>query len=284
MNKKILVTGATGNLGSEVVRQLIEKGEDVRAAVRNPQKAREMDLKSVILVHWDYKRVQTFTAALENVERVVLIAPSGISNPDELINPAINAAKKAGLKHIVLVTAMGVDLNPNHPLQKAEANLKECGIDATIVRPNWFNQNFTSWMATTIKDGGISLPAGEGETSFIDTRDIAAVICKIFADKIHRNKEYTLTGNAALNHAEVASTISRATGKKVDYHDLPMEDFKVGLRSAGYSESVADFMAMIYTYVRDGHTAHVSDSVAKIIGRDPISFEAFAQEYASVWQ
>ncbi len=284
MNKKILITGATGALGSEVVRQLAAKGENVRAAVRNPVKAREIDLGGTPLVHWDYHQRDSFEPALENVDRLLLIAPSGSTIADQELNPAIDTAKISGVKHTVLVTAMGVEYNDQAPMRKVEKHLLASGLTYTILRPNWFMQNFASWMASTIKDGGIYLPAGTAQTSFIDVRDIASVIVKVFSDHIHHNKEYTLTGSEPLSHADVAQKISTAAGKPIAYIDLEEGKFKAALTAAGFPLESANFMANLYSFVRAGYSAPVTDSVGKILGRAPVTFDTFASDYADRWK
>lgn len=284
MSKKILVTGATGNVGSDITKKLAERDDNVRAAVRNPVKAREMDLGDAMLVHFDYTKPSSFDMALEGVEKLVLIAPPATPNADELLTPVIDTAKKKGVKHIVLHSAMGVDANDEIPMRKAELYLENSGIDYTIVRPNWFNQNFSSWMTDTIKQGAIYAPAEQAETSFIDTRDIADVIVTALHDAKHKNKAYTLTGPEQLTYADVASKISEATGKEVKYQPISDEDFRGAMMNMGYDEANAEMMSGLFQFVRAGYNAPVNDEVKKITGHDPIPFGQYAKDFADTWK
>ena len=282
--KKILITGATGTVGSEVVRQLTSKTENVRAAVRNPEKAREINLGNAKIVHWDYDKPASFENALENTERLMLIAPSGSPNSHQYLNPAVDAAKRAGVKHIVLLSAMGVDSNDEIPLRKVELHIQSSGIDYTFVRPNWFMQNFVTWMGQSIKEGGIYLPAGTGKTTFIDVKDVAGVIVEALTDNRHLNKEYNITGVDSLDHGEVAQKISGVIGKPVAYNDIPEADFKSALMGFGYPEDAADFMVMLYGPVKAGYTGVTTPDAESVLGRAPHSFDTFVDENKAAWE
>jgi uncharacterized protein YbjT (DUF2867 family) len=170
------------------------------------------------------------------------------------------------------------------PVRDAEKHLQASGIDYTILRPNWYMQNFSATMAGSIKEGGIHLPAGDAKTSFIDVRDIAVVVGQVFSNNIHLNKEYDLSGPEALDHNQVAKSISDVTGNTVVYSDIPEDQYKTALMGYGLSQSSADFLTRLYETVKDGYANPVTGDVQNIIGRPPVSFDTFAKDYADAWK
>jgi len=173
-SKKILVTGATGNLGSAVVKALTRKGFDVIAESTNPVKAEiPRDVEAVKVVYEEPDSVDT---AFKGFSGLFLIAPPMDPEAPSKLIPVIDKAKAAGAGHIVFNSALGVDHNEEAPLRIIEQYLKASGVNYTILRPNFFMENFsTGFIAPMISDGGIFLVAGDGKTSFISTKDIAEV-------------------------------------------------------------------------------------------------------------
>jgi uncharacterized protein YbjT (DUF2867 family) len=279
--KTILVTGASGSLGRAAVAALSASEFNVRAASRHPQPSSD---PAVQAIHFDYSDASTHQPALEGADGVLLIAPPlDVDSPAKL-NPVIDRAKALGVVHIVINSALGADADENAPLRRIERHLMESGASFTILRPNFFMENFTTgFLAPMVRQGGIWLAAGDGRTSFITTRDIAAVAVEAFVGA-HHGMSYNLTGPQALDHTEVARLISQASGRAISYHAISEEEMLRGAMQNGLPESAAKFMAFLYSVVRNGWAAGVTNDVQQVTGRPPLSFEEFARLNAAVWK
>lgn len=278
---KILVTGASGNLGRSVVAALQDRGLNVVGGSTRPEAASLPD--GISAVKADYRDPASIAAALQGMEGIFLMAPPMDPEAPSLLNPFIDQAKNSGVGHIVFNSALGVDQNESAPLRVIEQHLMASGLNYTILRPNFFMENFsTGFIAPMIAKGGIYLAADEAPTSFISAGDIAAVAAAAFARKSY-GVEYNLTGPAALNHTEAAAIISEASGKTIRYHSLSEEEMLQGARDQGMPEGAVQYMAVLYQAVRNGWTAMVTDDVQKAVGRAPISFADFARNAANQW-
>ncbi len=280
-SKKILVSGATGNLGSAVVEALTNKGFSVVAGSTNPENAKQSSIETVRVVFEDRNSIDT---ALKGISGLFLMAPPLDPESDLKLIPVIDKAKAAGLDHIVLNTALGVDKVEASPLNRVEKHLKASGMNYTILRPNFFMENFsTGFIAPMIADGGIFLAADDGKTSFISTKDIAEVAALSFQRK-RFGVEYNLTGPDALDHTQASKIISENSDKDVKYHALREEEMLQGARDNGMPEEAVQFMALLYDAVRNGWMATVTEDVQKAIGKTPISFTEFAQRDTEYWR
>lgn len=279
--KTILVTGATGSLGQEVVNTLAAQGVTVRAASRRPFAATSA---AVSWLPFDYLDPATHQAALAGIDGIFLVAPPlDVDSPAKLC-PIIDRAKETGIRRIVLNSALGVDAAPDAPLRKIELHLMASGIPYTILRPNFFMENFTTgFLAGMVRQGAVYLAAADGRTSFISVRDIAAVAAAAFGGG-HDGREYNLTGPEALTHDEAALLISRAAGRTVSYHAISEEEMIAGAVKNGLPESAAGFMAMLYAVVRNGWAAGITDDVRQVTGSQPRSFADFAKQGVHYWQ
>lgn len=284
MANKILVTGATGKVGGRAISALAARGEHVRAAVRDPQRAAQALPRAVEVASFNYERPETFTQAFADVNHILLIAPPGEPRLAELLAPAVDAAAAAGVEHLVFISAMGVDANETLPLRQVERRIEASGIPHTILRPNWYMQNLLGFLAASIKQqGAIYLPAGDARTSFIDTRDVGDVAAVMLSEPGHMGKTYTLTGPQSLTYDEVAAAIAQASGRPVQYVAVPEEMMREELSGQGWPGATIDFMLNMYRPVREGRCAAVTSAVADITGRPPIRLEQFVRENASVW-
>jgi uncharacterized protein YbjT (DUF2867 family) len=194
------------------------------------------------------------------------------------------AAKNAGVEQIVFISAFGVNHNEQAPLRVVERMVMSSGIAYTILRPNFFMENFSEgFLAGDIRArGAIHLAAGEGRTSFLSVTDIAAVVVAAFQKRLI-GKEFDLTGPAALDHAEVAKIISAVSGRPVVYHPLTEEQMVEGARALGMPEPAIASLTVLYSVVRQGLAAAVTHDVETIIGRKPLEFENFARAAVSAW-
>ena len=203
----ILVTGATGRTGSEVVKALIAKGEQVRALVRAPQRAGAIQGPGVELVVGDVEKPETWDAALQGVDKVFLLSPEG-PQMAELHGKFADAAKRAGVSHLVRMSILVA--NPDSPLAigkwhgEADQNVANSGIPYTIVRPAYFMQNIIGSARMIASDGVLPGAMGDGKVGVIDTRDIGNVAATVLTSAGHEGKTYPLTGPEALSMGKLA--------------------------------------------------------------------------------
>ena len=274
---RILVVGASGTVGSELSRLLKAQGQTVLRATSRA--AREADQ-----VQLDLVSQAGLEAAFTGMDRAFLLAPPGHANQEALLAPMIDAARAAGLKKVVLMTAMGANADENSPMRKAERRLEAAGLACNIIRPNWFMQNFnTFWIQGIRTAGQIFLPVGSAKGSFIDARDIAAVAARLLTTDDRQGQDFDLTGPRALDHSEVAAILSRTTGQAIGYTDITPEAMLQGLLGAGLPKDYAEFLVMILGYFKAGYAERTTDAVQQITGQAPRSFEQYAQDYRASW-
>lgn len=281
MSKPVLVTGATGTTGRDVAKRLSEKGVTVRAGVRDQAKASKQFGPDIALATFDFENEKTFAGALEGVEKVFLLPPL-MPNQVEVANAFVDAAKRAGARHIVKLSVMGADTEPPFTFGKwhaaGERHIHESGLAFTFLRPNWFMQNFMNHFPP--RDGVIYLPWGNGKAGFVDTRDIAAVAAEALTSNGHEGKTYTLTGPAALGMAEVAKILSEAAGREIKYVDVPEAAARDGILQAGLPQwQVGALMDLHATNKQNRWTAVTSD-IEKVTGKPATRFAQFARDHA----
>jgi uncharacterized protein YbjT (DUF2867 family) len=276
----ILVLNANGKVGAEVANQLIAKGEKVRIGARDTAKAKVSHPKAEV-VAVDFGQPETFKAAVKGVNAIFTATPYELLPQPEL--DLVAAAKEAGVKHIVKISTQGADEDVTSPHGAVEKSIRASGLTYTILRPNFFMQNYANQQAGTIKDhGAFYEPADEGKSSFIDTRDIAAVAVKALTEKGHAGKSYLLTGGEALNRSEVAAAIGSATGKPVKF--VNVDDAALRQAMADAPPKLTELMSVLMGYVRANYTGSISPDVETLLGRKPITFETFAKDHASAWK
>lgn len=284
MKEAILITGATGTIGKELIKKLQLKDICVRIAVRNPQKVLEFDTGGCPVVYFDYEKPDTFYHAFENIKGLFLSAPLRCKRLDQLLIPAIKKAKEMGVEHIVTLGAIGVEQGYDTPLSIHEKCVIGSGIDYTILRPNLLMQNFVNLAGSMIRrTGKIHLPAGNSHISFVDGRDVAEAARKALLNPDLRKHIFTLTGQEALNHYQVAWILSKVTGREITYIPVSHNDAFKELIDAGWNSEAAELMIGLYEIARHGWCEEIRNDLKEIIGRAPITFETFARDFRDNW-
>ena len=274
MSGKILVIGATGNVGAPLVAELLRRGEKVKAASRNAGARFPSGVEAVRL---DLSDPTTLEPALSGVDRIYALSPAGSVDPLTPLTPVIEAAAARGIK-VVLQTAMGVDADDNIPFRRLELMLERSGTPYVILRPNWFADNFVTYWGAGVRAGEIRLPAGEGKTSFVDARDIAASAAGALTSSAHDGKAFVLTGPAALSYAESAELLSRALGRRVTYSAVDDRTFVAEAVSNGVPQDYAELLAVIFHPVAEGWTAAVTGAVETLSGKPPRSLQSSIED------
>ena len=273
-----LVVGASGTVGTELVKELKSIGQKV---IRTTTKKQGLASDQV---HLDLVSRSGLEQAFDGVDQAFLLSPPGYTNQDELLGAVIDEAKKRGLKKVVLMTAMGANASDELPMRRAELKLEHSGLTWNVIRPNWFMQNFNTFWIHGIKNANkILLPVGRAKTSFIDARDIAATAAVLLHSTKFDNQEFDLTGRESLDHDQVADLMSLATGKAISFQEISPAEMLKGLLSAGLPTAYAEFLIVILGYLREGYAERQTDSVARITGAQPIRFAEYAQDYRQSW-
>lgn len=279
----ILITGATGNNGSEIVKQLLTTGLPVRALVRDSKKANSLP-SLVEIVEGDFAQPDTLERALAGVEKALLLS-SVHPQQVEFQGNFINAALQSGVKHIIKFSMFGADANSPFLLAQwhgqTEKQLEASGINWTHLRPNDLMQNMQRFTATIQDQGTINLPLQNGRVSMVDLRDVAAVAVKALTESGHEGKIYEITGAEALSYNDVAQKLSTAIGHQIRFVNISPETAKIGMIQSGMPEWAADMMITLYTQESKDSNAKVTNTVYEVTGKAPNTFDQFAQEFAS---
>jgi len=287
LTETILITGATGTVGSEVVKQLSAKGENiiVKAAARSATDNTFENLNRVQVVQLDYDKPDSLAVALKGVDKLFLLTPFQ-SNMVDLTSNLVSEAKKAEVKYIAKQSVMGADaepgITPGRLHRQAEKIIEESGIPFTFLRPNFFMQNFVNYYSNLIRSqGAFYMPVGDAKVSFVDVRDIAAVAVKsLINDNQQKGRAYNITGCEALSYGQAAEILSKAVGKKINYVNVTDQDARNGMKDMSMDEWTIKSMIELFEITRAGYVSEISPIVEQVTGNKPITFSQFANDYA----
>ncbi len=284
--KTILVTGATGTVGSKVVKELARHDVIVRAAVR---KVTTEARAAVVPVEFDYEKNDTMSSALRGVDTAFLLAPS-IRDQVGASARFIELAKAVGVKRIVKLSALGCDEEPTISFGRAhrdvERLLGSSGMEWTALRPNNFMDNFLGDRHGTFapnQSGEIALPWGSAACSFIAADDIARVAAVVLATGGHHDERYDLTGPAAVSLAQAAEVIASVARRPIRYVDTPEADVRQRMLALHMPPPMVEAVLELHALGRAGRAAVVTKTVEEITGHPARSFSEFAKEHAQAW-
>ena len=282
----ILVSGATGTNGKEVVTLLSQRGATVKAMVRDPAKAGDLrTLPGVELVAGDFDDAASLGRALTGVDRAFLLTPSTDRAEAQQL-AFVGTAAAAGVRHVVKLSQFAA--TPDSPVRflryhaTVEAALRRSGMAWTFLRPNLFMQGLLNFKDLIRTKGMFAAAAGDARISVVDIRDIAAVAAAALTEDGHEGRIYDLTGPEALTHAEMAEKLSSATGRTIRFMDIPEEQMRSALAGIGMPPWQADGLIEDYAHYRRGEAAAVQPGIQDATGRQPRRFETFAQDYSAV--
>lgn len=283
MKNTILVTSATGTVGSEVVKKLLDRDVQVLAAAHlngNPKKKQKLQHLGVEIVELDYRQPKSLDAAFAQAGKVMMITPYA---PDQvqIAGTIVDAAKRNGVSHLVVLSGFNVEdenkIQIGQALADSEELVKKSGITYTFLRACSFMQNFINYYGPQ-PDGNIYLPIGNSRMNFVDVRDIAELAAVALTTPGHENKVYRLA-TTTLSIAEIAQLLSRNTGKQIAFVDVPAEAIRSGMEQAGVPGFMIEGNLELFAACKEGRYDKTSDDFTKVTGRVPISFAQFANDY-----
>ncbi len=276
----VLVTGATGTVGSALVTALRSRGATVRAMTRDPGR-RILGADTVVA---DLKDPASIAAALDGVDAAFLNSPSA-EDAAALQTRFADIAHDVGVPRLVLLSQYAA--RADSPVRflrwhaEVEAHVRALGLDHTVLRPNLYMQALLGF-AGTIAQGWFGAPIGDSAVSLVDTRDIADTAAVVLTDPGHSGRTYTVTGPRAVTHEEIARAVSDATGQPVTFHDTPADQFTAALSGVLPPWQLGGLVEDYAHYAR-GEAADVHSSVADVTGRPPRDVTEFARDYAAAF-
>jgi uncharacterized protein YbjT (DUF2867 family) len=281
----ILITGATGTIGSQATKALLAAKASVRVGLRDPAKGAALAKAGAQVVRFDFEDASTYADAFADVERVFLLTPF-IEHFVPHVQRAAEAAKAAGVKFIVRMSAFGADPDAADGLSKhhgqAEEAVKATGLQWTVLRPTFFQDNVLTYQSGAVAQGSVYGASHGGQVAYISSKDVGEVVAQVLLDpSAHVGETYELTGPAAVTDESVAAELSKAAGKPVAYVDLTGDQLMQGQLGAGTPHWMAEHLVALEGVKAAGWAAEVSDAVPSILGRPAESYASFVQRHAA---
>ena len=284
MPTRVLITGASGNVGSEVAAACIQQGLEVRLSTRGPAAA---GVAGAQTVPFDFEDTATWQPALAGCDQVFLLRPPPLGNMRTTLNPFIDAAYAQGIEHIVFLSVAGAQNMSWVPHRKVELHLEASGKRWSVLRPGFFAQNLSdAYRRDIVEDHRLYVPAGAGRVAFVDLRDVGQVAAKIFSSPApFRGQALTLTGPAAVSFAEVAGWLTEALGRQVVYQPASLLGYAWHLwskRKLPLMQVVVQ--AVLHRGLRHGAAEPVDPTLVSVLGRPGTSMRDFIARSVARWQ
>lgn len=280
---KILVIGATGNIGMPLIEYLVANSQvSIVAGVHNVERGKHIFAKypQVMVKYFDFLDTESFSSAFDGVDKVFFVRPPQLAKPKKDMLPFLKYAKRQKISQIVFVSLIGVEKNKMTPHHKIEQMIIDLKIPYTFIRPSFFMQNLNTTHKVDIRDNhDLFIPAGNSKTSFIDTRDIGDIAGVALLDKQYLNKKLDITGPMALTYSEVSSIMSKVLGITITYSKPSLFKFRQTLLKRGMKKDYVNVMVMLYLITQMGLSKQVNHQAEKILKRPLRDFENYVKDY-----
>lgn len=280
----ILITGATGNVGTELTKYLASRQIPFRVMVRTPQNVETVAaIDGAEAVIGDFNDATSVAAALNGMERVFLLTNSS-AQAETQQTTFVEQARRAGVTHLVKLSQWAADIDSSVRFLRyhaaVEKVIKRSGLAYTFLRPNLFMQGLLGFKEPILKQGKLFAPVGNSKISVVDVRDIARVLAAALTEEGHEGKTYNLTGAEALSHQEMCDKLSATLNRPIQFVDVSPAEMRKALAGIGFPEWQADGLIEDYAHYQRGEAVSVTSDIENVTGRPPHSFAEFARDYA----
>ncbi len=279
--KRILVTGATGNIGSEVIHYLSELNTEhkIIAGVRSIDRAEQQfsSYPNLSFRRFDFENADTFSAAFDAIDILFLLRPPHISEIEKFFRPLLESAKANGIRDVVFLSVQGAEKSKVIPHNKIERLIQELGLNSIFVRPSYFMQNLTTTLLPEIVERNtITLPSGKAKFNWIDVKNIGEATSKLILEfENYQNSSYVITGVENLNFKEVAELMTEVTGKKIKYRSVNPISFYFKKKKEGIQSGFAIVMTILHFLPRFQSEPAISDNYKMLTAKNPTTLRAF---------
>jgi uncharacterized protein YbjT (DUF2867 family) len=286
---RILITGATGNVGIEVMKAIfaLEHSHEIYAGVRGMRQGHAAlePLPKIQYREFDFDKTDQLRKYLHGIDVLFLLRPPYISDAEKYFSPLVDAARKEAVRHIVFLSVQGVEKSSIIPHYKIEKLIRKSGIDYTFLRPAYFMQNFTTTLKEDIvTNGKVYLPAGNAKFNLIDVKDVGDVAARILIHPLeHQNKAYDLTNGEQLDFKSMCATLSEAINRKIEFISPSLLAFYFYKRKEGIGTPFILVMIMLHYLPRFQKPQPTSKWVERLLGRKPASFSEFVEREKAIW-
>jgi uncharacterized protein YbjT (DUF2867 family) len=279
MTAVVLVTGATGTVGRHVVGALADRDVTVRSGVRDPDAVPDELAAAGTAVAFDFTKPETWGAALADVDAVFVVRPPGVDEAD--VKSFVDAVGRVGVDRVAYLSALGAETNVLIPHHRIEKRIAATGVDYTLLRASFFMQNLLEvHRRDVVERDEIFVPAGRGETSFVDARDVGEAAAVVLTEPGHADRAYDITGPEALDYGQVAAVFGDVLGRRVTYPNPSLVTYARRMRRRGHPLGFVALTCGIYTVARLGLAGRVTDDSRRLLGRSPRRMRAFVEDHA----
>ncbi|SUZ87160.1 uncharacterized protein METZ01_LOCUS40014 [marine metagenome] len=282
----ILITGATGKTGSAAVQELSNRNIPFRVLIRNEDKLNQITDMGGEVIIGAIEDDAALNQAMEGVQKALVLLPNS-EQQLFLEKKVVDAALEANVQHIVKMSSMEAVPEATSPIPKlhmqSENYIKNSGMNWTMIKPNFFMQNLLGSGKTIVEQNKFFLPMGEGKAGMIHTKDVGTVIAKVLSEDGHEGQNYEVTGPEILSFHDVAEIFSKVLGKKVDYINVPIDEYKKTLSQFLTNQWHLDSVIDLFKDIAEGGIEDKTDTFQDLIGKSPCSLEQFIQEYSFVF-